>query len=57
MKFGKINSLNLRDVWPNEAKDFTPWLSENIAALGEALGMELELKEEKQQSGIFHWIY
>ena len=36
---------DLRATWPNEAQHFTPWLAENIAELGEALGMDLELQQ------------
>jgi hypothetical protein len=43
MQFGKIKKLNPRDIWHKEAKDFTPWLADNIGALGEALGMELKV--------------
>lgn len=53
MQFGKIKKLNLRDIWPKEAKDFTPWLAENIGALGEAIGMELELKDMEAAVGDF----
>lgn len=30
---------NIRTVWPNEARDFTPWLASQIGALSEALGL------------------
>jgi len=53
MQFGKIEKLNLRDIRPNEAKDFTPWLADKIGALGEAIGMELELKDMEAAVGDF----
>jgi uncharacterized protein DUF4268 len=53
MQFGKIEKLNLRDIWQKEATDFTPWLAENISALGEALGMELELEDTEAAVGDF----
>ncbi len=53
MQFGEIKKLNPRDIWPKEAKDFTPWLANNIGVLGKALGMELELKETEAAVGNF----
>jgi hypothetical protein len=47
----KIERVDLREAWPNEARDFTPWLAENIAELGEALGMDLELQETEASVG------
>lgn len=47
----KIERVDLREAWPNEARDFTPWLAENIAELGEALGMDLELQDTEAAVG------
>lgn len=54
-KFGKLEKVDLRELWNGEGKDFNPWLSqeENIAELGNAVGLELELQEQEQKVGIF----
>ncbi len=38
---GVIEQVDLREVWPHEAQDFTPWLAKNLDKLGEALGLDL----------------
>ena len=51
----KLESVNLRTVWAEEAQHFTPWLAqpENLARLGEALGLTLEPHGTEQAVGGF----
>ena len=37
------DQVHPRTRWPDEARDFTPWLAENLDLLGEELGFSLEL--------------
>lgn len=49
---GKIELVpNLRETWPNEAQHFTPWLAEDLDQLGDALGMDLELRQVEAAVG------
>ncbi len=49
----KLKRLDPRTVWPSESRDFTPWLAENISALGEVLGTELEVSATEATIGDF----
>lgn len=51
-----IQKVPLREVWPHEAHDFTKWLAEeqNLATLGMAVGIELELIETESSVGSFN---
>lgn len=40
-RIGRIERVPLREVWQNEARDFTPWLLDNIDVLCETLGLEM----------------
>lgn len=44
MELGILKTVAPRQKWINEARDFTPWLSNNIEELGSALGLELEVE-------------
>ena len=48
---GEIKQVPLRKIWKNEAYDFTPWLSENIERIGEAIGIELEFESKEVSVG------
>ena len=52
-ELGSIKKLEVRSIWQSESADFTPWLAkqENLAILGEALGLELELESTEVSAG------
>lgn len=42
---GKLERVDVRNVWPHEALNFTPWLVKNLDVLSEVVGLQLELVE------------
>ena len=40
-----LEPVSLREAWPNETSNFTPWLAKNIGLLGEELHLELARTE------------
>lgn len=50
---GKLQRVQLREVWRYEAYDFTQWLQENIDILNESLDLELVSAEREQAAGSF----
>ncbi len=50
-KLATIERVDLREIWPREASNFTPWLAEHISELGEALGMDLEIESPEAPVG------
>lgn len=49
-QLGKIKEVDLREIFKNEASDFTPWLEKNIDQLNEALGIEIQ--DIKRENGV-----
>ena len=45
--------VSIREVWPNEARDLTPWLAERPEFLGDVLGLELELEGQEMAVGSY----
>lgn len=52
---GKLERVELRDIWATEDRDFTPWLAQesNLELLAETIGMELELEAQEKDVGPF----
>jgi hypothetical protein len=55
LQLGRLERVDLRHIWTSEAAHFTPWLAraENLAILGETLGIELELEAQERAVGPF----
>lgn len=54
-ELGRITKVDLRDYWPREDTNFTPWLADegNIDLLGDSIGIELEVQEQEASVGPF----
>lgn len=39
---GRLERVDIREVWEREDRDFTPWLAENLDRLSEVIGIPLE---------------
>ena len=47
---GTLEKVQVREIWPHEAHNFTRWLSDNLGGLKRAVSMELELLQQE------HWM-
>lgn len=52
-ELGTLTEVDLRRVWSDEARDFTPWLKENIERLNQVLGLDIEITEREGAVGSF----
>jgi hypothetical protein len=50
---GKLERVDLREVWEHEAHNFTQWLENNISVLNDALDMNLVDVDREQAAGSF----
>lgn len=55
MNLGTLKEItNLREVWPHEALNFTPWVAENVDLLGDAVGLDITVDETESSVGDFN---
>ena len=50
---GRLEKVDLREVWANESKNFTTWLEIHLDILSEHIGVELSLLEREKSVGTF----
>jgi hypothetical protein len=55
-QLGKMEPVELRNVWEDEARDFTPWLASDagLVLLGDTINLELELVKQEATVGPFN---
>lgn len=56
MELGKLEKIELREVWRHEALDFTRWLArkENIVLLSKEIGIDIEVIETEMSVGRYN---
>ncbi|MCF0121766.1 MAG: DUF4268 domain-containing protein [Lachnospiraceae bacterium] len=52
-KIVPVTKISARDLWPEEERDFTPWLKSNIKELSDVLGMDLEVIDSEVRATTF----
>ena len=55
MELGKLEKVDLRNIWKHEASDFSSWLSksENLSMLSDEIGMDITLIQTEASVGKF----
>lgn len=55
IELGRLERIDLRQIWLSEPQGFTPWLAreENLRLLAETIGIELELEGQERNVGPF----
>ena len=50
---GSVSTVAIREVWPTEHADFTPWLQAHIGELDKVLGLGLSNPQREVGAGDF----
>ncbi len=48
-----LKSVDVRSIWGNEARKFTPWLADHLDIVAEAIGVDLEFSQTEAHFGDF----
>lgn len=49
----ELGEEDIRKLWPNEERDLSPWVRENIDLLNETLGLQIDIEEAESSVGDF----
>ena len=52
MEIGTLERIRIREVWPGEESDFTPWLCQNIELVNDAIGLNLDPDELQRETPV-----
>ena len=47
-KLKKLDIQEIRKIWPNEEKQLSPWIAENIDALNDVLNLQIEIEGKEE---------
>ncbi len=50
-ELGRLQTVDHREIWVHEGRDFTPWLAANINQLSEVIGIPLRVQQVEQRVG------
>lgn len=53
-EIAELERVELRDQWPDEERDFTPWLADNISHLSNVLDVNLEVQDTEADVGGYY---
>lgn len=48
-ELGKFKKVSIKEIWPKEAADFTPWLADNLNLLSDEIGIDFDTEDELRQ--------
>jgi hypothetical protein len=53
MAIGKLENVDLRELWRHEERGFSAWLLGNLEALTDAIGVDLSEPQREVKVGTF----